>query len=336
MSSNNYTFAVDERCYCVWDPELQDENSRFLARVDAAYFEYAALSHVSQLDVENRPKAALALRAAYHHGLETLFSLIAAAIQAPNAVVAWLPRCQNETLRDIVAKISRGDRLLTPSGRQFTTWDRVSSAVHRNAFAGDVPPGKTAELFARLWTRLAGDLTSDLVTAEYNSIKHGLRVTSGAFALAVGIEREPGAPASASEMDTIVSTEGGNSFLAVEPIQISRQKASPHLSLRRVRVNWSPETMAELLVLISMSISNVLSALRIANRTLPTEVKFLRPTEESAFDAPLRRLQPVPTFVSGPVFTEEDRAYLATVSRDDLKADLENRGARDDVAKDTP
>jgi hypothetical protein len=53
-----------------------------------------------------------------------------------------------------------------------------------------------------------------------------------------------------------------------------------------VSLNWTIEKTALLLQLVSMSIKNVVSALRIANGASPGTCRFHRPTDDSDFDRP--------------------------------------------------
>jgi len=51
-------------------------------------------------------------------------------------------------------------------------------------------------------------------------------------------------------------------------------------------LNWKIEQVIGLLQLISMSISNVKSAFRIANGISPGKCKFFSPSEDDAFEKP--------------------------------------------------
>lgn len=92
---NRYPFAVRNQTYCVWDHDLSQRNDSFLRSLDGQYFRYQVEIHAPQLNGENAQRAAVALRAAYHHSLETLFSLLGALTQAPSCVAGWLPKCSN-------------------------------------------------------------------------------------------------------------------------------------------------------------------------------------------------------------------------------------------------
>lgn len=88
-----YVFAVGDEAYCCWDYDLPARNERFLRSLDGSYFSYVSGRHLDQIAGEDRQRASVALRGAYHHGLETLFSLLGAMVQAPEAVPAWIPKC---------------------------------------------------------------------------------------------------------------------------------------------------------------------------------------------------------------------------------------------------
>src|SRR5690606_31994351 len=96
-------------------------------------------------------RAAVGLRAAYHHSLETLFSLLGALTQAPECVPAWLPKCSNEALRQVVSMLQRGDGILTQRGRQPVTFDSLAGVVHQYAWQTDLPLRATSERFGLLW-----------------------------------------------------------------------------------------------------------------------------------------------------------------------------------------
>ena len=67
-----------------WD--LREENLKFLRSVDHEYFDYQARVHSQELEGEEWQRPAMALRGAYNHGLETFFTLVGAALQAPHIV----------------------------------------------------------------------------------------------------------------------------------------------------------------------------------------------------------------------------------------------------------
>lgn len=98
-------FVVNDKPFCLWGTRLESVNDEFVRHIDPAYFEYLAEIHFPQLSSpDTSHMAALALRNAYFHALETFFALLFAAIQAPTCVVGWMQKYQ---VRDIVSLIGK-------------------------------------------------------------------------------------------------------------------------------------------------------------------------------------------------------------------------------------
>src|SRR5690349_21028069 len=83
-------FVVNEKPFCVWEWDLPQRNLDFIGSLDAEYFEYVAKISARELEGEDCQRAAVTIRAAYSHGLETLFALLFAALQAPACMVGWI------------------------------------------------------------------------------------------------------------------------------------------------------------------------------------------------------------------------------------------------------
>jgi hypothetical protein len=99
--------------------------------------------------------------------------------------------------------------------------------------------------------------------------------------LAFGTEETPGVAASADAMRSLGGSEFGTTFFVAERTGASKH----HIRTRRTSVNWTPWSLAQRLVLISMSISNVVGALRCGLGVEPTSVQFSRPDPHAAFEA---------------------------------------------------
>ena len=327
-----YIFAVDEKPWCVWDPGLEEENDRFLRNMSANYFAFLADQYLARLDSpEDEANAAIALRASYHHGLEAMFGLLGAFVQAPGAVIAWLPKCSNQTLRTLVARVSDEGTLLTQAGRQRVSWKVLARTIHRCAFTEDEPQWATADRYAKLWSRLARAFVDEKYTWEYNSLKHGLRVTGGTFTLKRGREHQFGVAPPDDEMVTLGISKFGNLFMMIEPLCAGDGAPdSSHVRLRRQRVNWNPVAMGQALRLVSMSIQNILSALRIANGEEPETLRFDRPGDPAFFEAPWLHSPSGPSFNSAPTYHEDVLAQIALIRTQDLLLELEKRTPRNE------
>jgi len=73
-----------------------------LRSLDADYFTFQGRQFARSLETEDAQRAAVALRSAYSHALETFFALLFAAIQAPDCVPAWLALYQPAELVALV------------------------------------------------------------------------------------------------------------------------------------------------------------------------------------------------------------------------------------------
>jgi hypothetical protein len=104
-------FAVDEEPYCLWDWELRKLNRQFLDSLDPQYFEHVANMNGQLLEGEENQYAATALRIAYSHGLESLFALLSATVQAPDCITGWFLRYRNRDLFNVMRKISNRERV---------------------------------------------------------------------------------------------------------------------------------------------------------------------------------------------------------------------------------
>lgn len=275
-------FMVNEEPYCIWEVDLPERNREFLDGIDTEYLDYLLKVHG---EAEDEKRASIALRSGLHHGMETMFSLLGAFIQAPDCVHAWIAKCSNKELRNIVKKIDgRNNKLFTKLNIDPVSWEGVASAVF-NSYKPHTEKNKTtSHLFATLWRKLAHEFVSSDHIDEYNSIKHGFRIRSGGFALAVGLEHEYGIAPPANEMKLIGKSDYGSTFFRVEPV--SNGKRNRSLRSRRISLNWSIERTMLLIQLVAMSINNITSALKIINGANSGTCKFIRPQEDADFEKP--------------------------------------------------
>lgn len=318
---DRYPFAVNESPFCVWEHDLAERNLRFLSNLDPDYFTYQAETYGAVLEGDNGLRAAVSLRAAYHHGLESLFSLLGAMTQAPGCVLGWLPKCSNLDLRAIVTALSNGTPLLTQRGRQRVTLSLLAEAVHANKWVDEQPPKATAQRFATMWRRFASDFLDEHQTEEYNSLKHGFRVAAGGFTLRVGIEAEYGVPAPEETMQTLGASPYGSTFFIDEPV-LPEPAPKFHFRARRFSLNWRAESMVIGLQMLGTSINNVVGALRCMNGAPPGTMRFLRPEDPSAYEAPWRMSVGV-TSVNWDTMIDPTEVTPAT--RAELKSELEAR-----------
>lgn len=278
----NSIFVVNEEPYCIWEVSLSERNNEFLEGIDTGYFDYAVKVH---LDADDEKRASIALRATLHHAEETLFSLLGAYIQAPDCAYAWIAKCSNNDLRDFVNKVSNlSNSLFTKLNIERVSWEAVANSVFAYYMPESEKRKQTVDLFASLWQRLAYEYTDQNNVDEYNSLKHGFRVRSGGFSMVVGLEPEYGVPPPQEETRLVGSSEFGTTFFKIEPVK--QKKGDRNIRSRKISINWEVEKVILLIQLVSMSIHNVTSALRIVNGAKAGTCMFLRPQEDSDFEMP--------------------------------------------------
>ncbi len=275
-------FLVNREPYCLWEPDLRERNAEFLKGLDPEYFEYSLNAHTA---TEDEKRASIALRTSLHHGVETLFSLIGAYVQAPDCAYAWIAKCSNADLRDLVQRVTEGDKALFQKVNiSSVSWKGIAKSILHPCAPRTDRYAKIAELFGVLWARLAHELTDKTHIDEYNALKHGFRVQRGGFGIAVGIEHQYGVPPPESEMHTLGISDFGTSFFKVE--SLGNDKNNRSIRSRRISVNWPIERIVLLMQLTYFSINNVVSALRIVNGWPVEKCKFLYPREEEEFERP--------------------------------------------------
>jgi hypothetical protein len=274
-------FAVDETPYCVWDLDIRQLNLDYLNSIDPRYFEHLAKMYEKFLEGDEKQYAATALRMAYSHGLESFFSLLCAAVQAPDCVVGWLLKYKNIELESVVRKITEWRRVNSKLKLDRVTWETLAELFIPVAMGDAEKDTRIKQAFSRLWARFAHDFLDEKQRLEYNSIKHGLRLYMGGFHLAMGLETTPGVPAPPERMQTVASSEFGSSYYVAERLHDGR-----NLRIRRQSINWNPENFFHALSLISTSTLNVLAILKAMNGVPLSELELSFPEDEAYFEEP--------------------------------------------------
>lgn len=279
-------FAIDESPFCVWEWDLQERNLAFINSIDPTYFEYLANVHVQALEIdEHKQHAALSLRTAYAHGLETFFALLFATIQAPDCVIGWVHKYEVQDLRNLIQKVETWRPILSKLMIEPINWESLSNTILLGLSLEDkAKENRIKEHFATAWARFAHDYAHEKSNQEYNSIKHGFRACAGGFRAAIGKEEKYGIPAPAERMRSMGGSDFGSSFFIPEKIGVQKL----HFRVRRYSINWRPERFLYGLHIISFSLQNILSCLKVVNGVDARTVQFSWPSDESRFEE-LRR-----------------------------------------------
>ena len=291
-------FAIDDRPQCCWGAHLPEQNVEFLNRLDPMFFSYLSKLHEPALGTDDRQRAAIALRLAYGHALETFFALLFAGLQAPGCVPGWISRYRISDVPTLVEKVMSEQPF--PSRIQLgeTSWEGIATVVF--AHLEDTPSGTrdsvTARL-ARVWERFAADYLCENRTREFNSIKHGLRVGAGGFEVLIGQEPVPGVRPPHHARSSLGGSDYGSSFFVPIPIEQTRRG----FRLDQHSLNWDPAAHARGLELLAMSISDVVSFLKLQLSVSEREPYVYPATDESA-DAPWADIIGVTSMALNPTF----------------------------------
>jgi hypothetical protein len=304
-------FVVHDEPWCVWEWDLSQRNLEFIEDLAPDYFEHLAGIHFQAAEGEQGLLAAVAIRLGYGQALEAFFALIFAALQAPDCVAGWLNRYKIQQLRSLVDAVSARVPILTKVNLPTSSWDAVANTLLSFKLPDEQRDGEVKKAISRLWSRFAHDFADAQQSQEYNAIKHGLRVRPGGFTLRSGREETLGVSPPTEQMETVAASRFGCSMLLPEPVGAEKH----HFRLRRTSRNWDVENLTHGLVLLSESMKNVLSFLRIANGVDPTTVPFSWPQDLAELRQPWLRSVGFTSWNMDYVIRPED---IVAFSREDI------------------
>ena len=276
------TFAVNQRACAFSDWELRKKNIEFLEGIDPGYYSFIASTNLEKLTSKDKQYAALSLRISYYQGLETLFALIAATVQAPNCPLGWMLAYKNHELKKVVQKISSESDIYTRLRIDYVSWERLANLIHSHVKVEENEKKSVSERFGFAWRGLASDFLDTNHEDEYNSAKHGLRVRSGGFSLSVGKTNVWGVSAPPDKMECLGGSEHGTTFFVKTKIS---ERDEVNFRPKRISFNWHPQNLLYGLELISASINNVVAFLKLINGVQPDQCSFRR-LDDDCFDKP--------------------------------------------------
>jgi hypothetical protein len=272
-------FVTNETPHCLWDFDIGESNRTFLNGIDPLYFKHIADTQSELLEGDSKQFAALALRSAYTQGLETLFALIGSAIQAPECTVGWMLRYQNKELEKIVEKIQNVEPLLSRFNAEILTWEALSYLLHPFEIQDSKENTRICSFFAKYWRRFAYDFLNEMHKNEYNSAKHGLRLTMGGFKLFMSPEITQDAPLNRDDMFCVSQSDFGSMFYSDERLTDGR-----NFRILLHSVNWNPNKFSIGLYVIYYSISNIVNFLKSLNSSEKFGIMYLNAESEENFE----------------------------------------------------
>jgi hypothetical protein len=282
-------YMVDERPLCIWGNDIRSQTINFIDSVDSAYFEFMADLIIQNIQEGENSKAkesqysAIAIRALYSQAIETLFSFICALVQAPLCIPAWINSYKISELRHIVKRIDNYLPVYSQIKSETLSWTKISEVVFSSLILEDkIMEQQIKKEYSDLWARLAHEFLDDGFITEYNSIKHGLRVRMGGFHISIGPSRANESTDTNEKIRLIGKSEFGSRYLSSDAIG----KRGYHLQLIQHHRNWNPEDMCFGLKMISMSLKNIQSSIKIINGISANKVQFQWPSDMDMFNKP--------------------------------------------------
>jgi hypothetical protein len=243
--------------------------------------------------------------------LETFFAFLFAAIQAPDCVVGWIHKYEIFNLKRLIEKINDGQQINTKIKLSSISWENIADVLLLFSLDDKDKEKRIKQRFAVLWQKFADDFLEPFFIQEYNSIKHGFRAKPGGFKVAIGREDAASIPAPAESMQLFGKSEFGSRFFTVEP----QDKKIHNFWLIKHHRAWQLERFYIGLHLISDSLQNILSFLKIKNGIDPSKVEFVWANPESLFDEPWKKYPSLSEMSMNNVMMSE---YIAPFSDDEI------------------
>jgi hypothetical protein len=281
-------FLVNGRPFCYWDTELELSNKEFIQRFAVDFYnDLSGLYYhhwTSDKDERYRHVISTQVRTSYSQALETFFALLFATLQAPDYVPGWLLEYKVSDLKRMIESIKKYNKIPTKFKIEEFSFNSFAKFIHRFNTGDDQKDKNIKEKFGILWNRFATDFLKPTTSEGYNSIKHGFRANQGGFYLSIGKEKSFGIPADNDKMHTLGGSNYGASFFSKEKLN------KYNYAIEKKHHNWDPLNLIYGLQLLSISLSNIISFLKIFIKDEPDKIKFKWPDDFNQFDEPWKRV----------------------------------------------
>jgi hypothetical protein len=275
---------VGEKPFRVWRSEspFRDGDPLLGMRPDLHVAACEPLKNILAVDPKN-DQATLGLRLHYGLAQEAFFALLFAALQAPEVPTTWLLLYTTPDLLGLIERFARGKDL--PSVLRCPdpgSWESLAETLVPKCVLDDSTNRRRIRRLGCFWAEWAAEQSNGETRAEFNSLKHGLRLRSASPFLSIAGHQ-------------IEGDEHGSWF--------ARAACSgPDVVLRLCGRCWSSPTLLARMHLMALSSRNVLAMLRLLHRAGDTSKLEIEIPEDEELEAATLSGKPLAGFTLGPTW----------------------------------
>lgn len=282
-SINYCRFAVNEKPYCFWIPDMASVRKQFLASISPDYW-FLSSEMLRKNDNQYEQIIAIHARFMYLTALESMFALLFASLQVPELVLAWLNLYSKNDILSLISKVNSGKQFYTKVDLSEFNWPSISRLIHTGL------DNEEAQMkLCKYLGLLANDFSKKDNSDELNSIKHGCRFQKGGFQLSVGVQDGYGIPASPDKLIPFGGSETGMTYYCIDRICHNKM----HYSIKKHSVNWTFNSCITKLELVAQYINNIRVFLHNVNHISDDNLEFLYPLDEDEVDDSLKFTGPM-------------------------------------------
>lgn len=272
-------FLVNERPVAIYGILLRETSRQFIKLFDSAIWNHH-LSLATSIPIEEvTHEHVVFVRLAVSHAEEHLFSLIFAFLQAPHCPDLWLYHYKPSDLPEMVAKVERGERILTQFKLAETSWTSITKALWGGL------DEKRYSLTALVLSRLAQHFICGHGRDEYNGLKHGMRLSLGGTSISFSPGGSPDIMPPPDSYIGLGDSKFGSRFWSFEKMSGSKD----HLRAKQRFSNWDFLELGSHLTHAAMLIHNMGTAFRVL-ADIDGDREFLFFTGDAAYADDPRKL----------------------------------------------
>lgn len=275
MVVDQFSFLVGQRAQSVVASNLYERSDKLIRTYAPSYFYEVATALSNAMSSESRAPVdgdenhlAAAIRLVYGQAVEAFFALLFSALQAPECPIAWLQSYIRRDILDLLRLIDTDQAQdLLRVQLKGRGWMGVAATMNDVKDTAETPRQTVIDRYETFWRHLAKEYVDPRQQAEFNSIKHGFRITGGGFTLGIG--------RSTDSMASLGGSDYGSQIQRRMPLSNAPPpKKTNVFGLHRTDFSWDPPRLVLRLGLIRDSLTNILQYLLAVKRGSMADAVF--------------------------------------------------------------